>query len=67
MKLKRVLSGLLVGAMVFTGIPTVGPNLAGPVNVYAEEVDGVGDAEKYPDILLDMEAADVTTSGVDSE
>lgn len=68
MKLKRVLAGILTGALMITGIPAAGIPAAGTVSVHAEEsgdIDNTGEKE-YPNIVLGREEK-VKTSSVNSQ
>lgn len=64
MKLRRVLAGILTGAMMITGIPTLGLEMAAAVPVYADQngVDNTG-AENYPNVALQKS---VKTSSTDT-
>ncbi len=54
MKLKRILAGVLTGAMMITGIPAFGLDLASSVTVYAEdEIDNTGSGIAWDNIAKD--------------
>ena len=59
MKLKRLLAGILTGALMITGIPALGLDMAA-VPVYAEEEPSEGETtpghdEKFPNLATDKE------------
>ncbi len=67
MKLKRVLAGVLTGAMMITGIPAFGLELASSVTVYAEdEIDNTGSGIVWDNIAKDKTIKASGTKTVDS-
>ena len=67
MKLKRILAGVLTGAMMITGIPAFGLDLASSVTVYAEdEIDNTGSGIVWDNIAKDKTIKASGTKTVDS-